>query len=139
MSPVLAHHVNIAGKAICPELDEKRKCFARARTLSRLRPPQQLRQLGDVDGDPPGLIIFCSASSPPCDGRAPPRSRRTRALNYSAPSASSKVEGDQEPESYNLRDRHEGRRSFGPDAGCAYQRQLCEGIALRRQAEKGLP
>jgi hypothetical protein len=24
----LAHHVNIAGEAICPELDEKRKCFA---------------------------------------------------------------------------------------------------------------
>ena len=27
----MAHHVNIAGDAICPELDEKRKCFARAR------------------------------------------------------------------------------------------------------------
>src|ERR1700729_531055 len=27
MSPVMAHHVNIAGEAICPELDEKRKCF----------------------------------------------------------------------------------------------------------------
>jgi hypothetical protein len=24
----VAHHVNIAGDAICPELDEKRKCFA---------------------------------------------------------------------------------------------------------------
>jgi hypothetical protein len=23
------HHLNIAGEAICPELDEKRKCFAR--------------------------------------------------------------------------------------------------------------
>jgi hypothetical protein len=48
---LLAHHVNIAAKAICPELDEKRKCFLRARTLRRLRPPQQLRQLGDVGGD----------------------------------------------------------------------------------------
>jgi hypothetical protein len=24
----MAHHINIAGEAICPELDEKRKCFA---------------------------------------------------------------------------------------------------------------
>jgi hypothetical protein len=29
--PLLAHHVNSASEAICPELDEKRKCFARAR------------------------------------------------------------------------------------------------------------
>ena len=53
MSPFMVHHVNIAGEAICPELDEKRKCFARA--LRRWRPPQQLPQLGDVGGDAPGL------------------------------------------------------------------------------------
>ena len=28
----------------------------RARTLRRLRPPHQLRQLGDVGGDAPGLV-----------------------------------------------------------------------------------
>jgi hypothetical protein len=55
MSLVVAHHVNIASEAICPELDEKRKCLART-PLRRLRPPQQLRQLGDVGGDAPRLV-----------------------------------------------------------------------------------
>jgi hypothetical protein len=40
----------------------------RARTLRRLRPPHQLRQLCDVDGDPPRLIAG-EGGSPPRAGR----------------------------------------------------------------------
>src|SRR5437879_6169149 len=60
------HHVNIAGEAICQELDEKRKCFARTH-IKGLRAPHQLRQLGDVERNPSRLIATSSDGSPSAD------------------------------------------------------------------------
>jgi hypothetical protein len=51
-SPPLAHHVNIAGEAICPELDEKRKCFART----------HIKAAAPTATAPRGFAIFAAMS-----------------------------------------------------------------------------